>query len=61
MVDFEVAAERVMAGLTKVTNMMTAQEKRTIAIHESGHAVAGWFLPKAEPLLKVSIVPRANG
>jgi AFG3 family protein len=61
MIDFEVAAERVMAGLSKENNLMSNKEKRTIAIHESGHAVAGWFLPKAEPLLKVSIVPRSNG
>merc|ERR1711933_256137 len=40
---------------------MSKTEKRTVALHESGHAVTGWFLEYADPLLKVSIVPRSNG
>ena len=40
---------------------MSPAEKRTVALHESGHAVAGWFLEHADPLLKVSIVPRSSG
>ena len=40
---------------------MTAEEKRTVAYHEAGHAVAGWFLEHADPLLKVTIIPRSGG
>ena len=39
---------------------MIAEEKRTVAYHEAGHAVAGWFLEHADPLLKVSIIPRGR-
>eukprot|EP00451_Oxyrrhis_marina_P007144 CAMPEP_0204278074 /NCGR_PEP_ID=MMETSP0468-20130131/29659_1 /ASSEMBLY_ACC=CAM_ASM_000383 /TAXON_ID=2969 /ORGANISM="Oxyrrhis marina" /LENGTH=778 /DNA_ID=CAMNT_0051254937 /DNA_START=41 /DNA_END=2377 /DNA_ORIENTATION=+ len=58
---FELAAERVLGGLPKNSNLMDAKQKKTVALHESGHAVVGWFLKHADPLLKVSIVPRANG
>jgi len=61
MVDFERASERVMAGLPKNSSLMSKQNKRTVAVHESGHAVAGWFLKHADPLLKVTIVPRSKG
>jgi len=61
MNDFERATERVIGGLEKHNGLMSVTEKRTVALHESGHAVAGWFLEHAEPLLKVSIVPRSNG
>jgi ATP-dependent metalloprotease FtsH len=61
MQDFERATERVMGGLPKDNSMMSENERRTIALHESGHAVAGWFLKNADPLLKVSIQPRSNG
>ena len=40
---------------------MTMQEKRTVAYHEAGHAVAGWFLENANPLLKITIIPRSKG
>lgn len=40
---------------------MTQEEKRTVAFHEAGHAIAGWFLEHADPLLKVTIIPRGNG
>merc|ERR1711871_766215 len=59
--DFEKATERVIGGLAKPNQVMTAQEKRTIAYHEAGHAITGWFLEHADPLLKVTIVPRSNG
>ncbi|CAE8615923.1 unnamed protein product [Polarella glacialis] len=59
--DFERATERVLGGLPKTNNLMSPAERRTVALHESGHAVAGWFLENADPLLKVSIVPRSNG
>lgn len=61
MDDFERATERVMGGLPKTSNLMSPAEKRTVAIHESGHAVAGWMLENADPLLKVSIQPRSSG
>lgn len=59
--DFERATERTIAGMAKENNLMSQKEKRTIAVHESGHAVAGWFLEHSDPLLKVSVVPRSNG
>ncbi len=57
---FEAAIERVVAGLEKRTNVLQPEEKRTVAYHEAGHAVAGWFLEHADPLLKVSIIPRGT-
>merc|ERR1719290_746919 len=58
---FESAIERVVAGMEKKTNVLQPEEKRTVAYHEAGHAVAGWFLEHADPLLKVSIIPRGRG
>merc|ERR1711988_678664 len=58
---FESAIERVVAGMEKKTNVLQPTEKRTVAYHEAGHAVAGWFLEHADPLLKVTIVPRGGG
>jgi len=58
---FEAAIERVVAGMEKKTNVLQPEEKRTVAYHEAGHAVAGWFLEHADPLLKVSIIPRGKG
>merc|ERR1719237_637135 len=58
---FEAAIERVIAGLEKKTNVLQPEEKRTVAYHEAGHAVVGWFLEFADPLLKVSIIPRGKG
>lgn len=57
---FEEAIERVIAGLEKKSRVMSAEEKKTVAYHEAGHAVAGWFLEHADPLLKVSIIPRGS-
>ena len=59
--DFEAAADRVIGGLEKGKSIMTPVERRTVAYHEAGHAVAGWFLEHADPLLKVTIVPRTSG
>lgn len=53
MKHFEQAIERVVAGMEKKTNVLSPEEKRTVAYHEAGHAVAGWFLEHADPLLKV--------
>jgi len=54
MKHFEQAIERVVAGLEKKTQVLQPDEKKTVAYHEAGHAVAGWFLEHADPLLKVS-------
>jgi len=58
---FEAAIERVVAGMEKKTNVLSPEEKKTVAYHEAGHAVCGWFLEYADPLLKVSIIPRGKG
>ncbi|XP_042338995.1 AFG3-like protein 2 [Plectropomus leopardus] len=50
---FEQAIERVIGGLEKKTQVLQPEEKKTVAYHEAGHAVAGWFLEHADPLLKV--------
>ncbi|CAD7944739.1 unnamed protein product [Amoebophrya sp. A25] len=59
--DFERATERTLGGHAKTNTLMSQEQKTVIAKHESGHAVTGWFLKHADPLLKVSIVPRSNG
>mmetsp|Transcript_3560 Transcript_3560/g.10352 ORF Transcript_3560/g.10352 Transcript_3560/m.10352 type:complete len:828 (-) Transcript_3560:1087-3570(-) len=58
MIDFENAVDRIIGGLEKKNKVISKLERRTVALHEAGHAVVGWFLEYAEPLLKVSIVPR---
>uniref|UniRef100_A0A673AG42 AFG3-like protein 1 n=1 Tax=Sphaeramia orbicularis TaxID=375764 RepID=A0A673AG42_9TELE len=58
---FEQSIERVIGGLEKKTQVLQLQERTTVAYHEAGHAVTGWFLEHADPLLKVSIVPRGKG
>ncbi len=58
MEDFQDAIDRVIGGLEKKTKIISPEEKRIVAYHEAGHAVAGWFLEHADPLVKVSIVPR---
>ena len=55
---FEAAIERVVAGLEKKSRVLSSEERKIVAYHEAGHAVAGWFLEHADPLLKVSIIPR---
>ncbi len=58
MQDFQDAIDRVIGGLEKKNKIISPEEKRIVAYHEAGHAVAGWFLEHADPLVKVSIVPR---
>uniref|UniRef100_A0A8C7VXI1 AAA+ ATPase domain-containing protein n=1 Tax=Oncorhynchus mykiss TaxID=8022 RepID=A0A8C7VXI1_ONCMY len=58
---FEQAIERVIGGLEKKTQVLQPLEKTTVAYHEAGHAVVGWYLEHADPLLKVSIIPRGKG
>ncbi len=58
MQDFQDAIDRVIGGLEKKNKIISPEEKRIVAFHEAGHAIAGWFLEHADPLVKVSIVPR---
>lgn len=58
--DFLDAVDRIIGGLEKKTKIITAAEKRTIALHEAGHATVSWFCEHADPLVKVSIVPRGR-
>nr|HMS51056.1 ATP-dependent zinc metalloprotease FtsH [Chitinophagales bacterium] len=58
MQDFHDAIDRVIGGLEKKNKIISPEEKEIIAYHEAGHAISGWFLEHAQPLLKVSIVPR---
>ena len=58
--DFLDAVDRIIGGLEKKTKVMTAAEKRTIALHEAGHATISWFCQHANPLVKVTIVPRGR-
>jgi cell division protease FtsH len=60
MEDFQDAVDRVIGGLEKKNKIISPEEKRIIAYHEAGHAVCGWFLEHAYPLLKVTIVPRGT-
>ncbi|CAA0836388.1 ATP-dependent zinc metalloprotease FTSH 10-mitochondrial [Striga hermonthica] len=60
MQHFESAIDRVIGGLEKKNKVISKMERRTVAYHESGHAVVSWFLEHAEPLLKVAIVPRGT-
>ncbi|RXI04342.1 hypothetical protein DVH24_038616 [Malus domestica] len=60
MQHFEAAIDRIIGGLEKKNKVISKLERRTVAYHEAGHAVTGWFLEHAEPLLKVTIVPRGT-
>tara|TARA_R110002003_G_scaffold143_18_gene13331 strand:+ start:9209 stop:9985 length:777 start_codon:yes stop_codon:yes gene_type:complete len=61
MVHFEQAIERVIGGLEKKSLVLKPEEKKTVAYHEAGHAICGWYFKYADPLLKVSIIPRGQG
>jgi len=61
MEDFNYALDRVIGGLEKRNKLITKTEKEIIAYHEAGHAICGWFLQHASPLVKVTIVPRGIG
>jgi cell division protease FtsH len=60
MTDFQDAVDRVIGGLEKKNKIISPEEKKIIAYHEAGHAICGWFLEHAYPLLKVTIVPRGT-
>ncbi len=59
--DFEAAMERVIAGLEKKSRVMNERERSTVAYHESGHALVAGLVPHADPVAKISIIPRARG
>ena len=59
-IDFHDAIDRVIGGLEKKNKIISPQEKKIIAYHESGHAICGWFFENADPLLKVTIIPRGE-
>ena len=61
MIHFEQAIERIIGGLEKRSLVLSPEEKKTVAYHEAGHAICGWFFKWADPLLKVSIIPRGQG
>ncbi|KAL1558041.1 ATP-dependent zinc metalloprotease FTSH 8, mitochondrial [Salvia divinorum] len=61
MEHFDSAIDRIIGGLEKRNKVVSKIERRIVAYHESGHVVAGWFLEYAEPLLKVTIIPRGTG
>ena len=58
--EFEIAIERIIGGLEQ-NKVLSEVERKTVAYHESGHAVAGWFLEHSNPLLKITIIPRSKG
>ncbi|AXI24435.1 ATP-dependent metallopeptidase HflB [Cardinium endosymbiont of Sogatella furcifera] len=58
MSDFHAAIDRIIGGLEKKNKLISPEEKKIVAYHEAGHAIAGWFLEHAHPLVKVSIIPR---
>lgn len=58
--DFEQAIERISHGLEKTSKVLNPEERRSIAYHEAGHAICGWFLEHTDPLLKVTIIPRGQ-
>jgi cell division protease FtsH len=60
MADFQDAIDRVIGGLEKKNKIISPEEKEIIAYHEAGHAICGWYLEHAYPLLKVTIVPRGT-
>lgn len=60
MVDFEQATDRVIGGLEKKNKVISRKDREIVAHHEAGHAVTGWFLKHADPLIKVSIIPRGS-
>lgn len=58
--DFEYAVERVVAGAEKTSSVLSKEERKVVAYHESGHALTGWLLEHTDALLKISIIPRTS-
>lgn len=54
------ATERIIGGIER-KSIISLEEKRTVAVHESGHAAVAWYLEGADPLLKLTIIPRSKG
>ncbi|KAH8584837.1 AFG1 ATpase family AAA ATpase [Cryptosporidium sp. chipmunk genotype I] len=61
LIDFDKASDRIIGGLKKLDGYLSPKEKKIVSLHESGHAIAGWYLKHADPVIKVSIVPRVGG
>ncbi|KAJ1612798.1 putative AFG1 ATPase-like AAA ATPase [Cryptosporidium canis] len=61
LMDFDKASDRIIGGIKKMDGYLSPKERRIVSLHESGHAIAGWYLSHADPVLKVSIVPRTGG
>ena len=61
MIDFEMATERIIGGVEKKSQLITKETRRTVAYHECGHGVVSWFMKHANPLLKLTIIPRSKG
>ncbi|KAK5108725.1 Mitochondrial inner membrane m-AAA protease component [Meristemomyces frigidus] len=61
LIHFEKAIERIIGGLEKRSLVLSPEEKKTVSYHEAGHAICGWYFQYADPLLKVSIIPRGSG
>lgn len=57
-IDFDTAVERILVGVEKKSHALSAEERNTVAHHEAGHALCGWYLEHADPLLKISISTR---
>lgn len=60
MTHFERASERVLAGL-ETNRALSKVERKTVAFHEAGHAMVGWFLEHCSPIVKITIIPRSKG
>lgn len=61
IIDFELATERIIGGVEKKSQLITEETRRTVAYHECGHGVVSWFIKNANPLLKLTIIPRSKG
>ncbi|KAJ1609011.1 putative AFG1 ATPase-like AAA ATPase [Cryptosporidium canis] len=61
LIDFDRASDRIIGGIKKMDGYLSPKERKLVSLHESGHAIAGWYLSHADPVLKVSIVPRTGG
>ncbi|KAH8740345.1 hypothetical protein FG386_002857 [Cryptosporidium ryanae] len=61
IIDFDNASDKIICGLKKTDGYLSPKEKKIVSFHESGHAIASWFLKHSDPIIKISIVPRNSG
>lgn len=61
IMDFELATERIIGGVEKKSQLITPETRKIVAYHECGHGVVSWFIKNANPLLKLTIIPRSKG